>query len=175
MSVFGTFLLLVAAFIGTVMFFVNPGEKFVKWAEGKKVSEAKAELDDKIENDFGSVVLKGCGAVFFLLISLAYSFVIEPLAIIAALINKVGYMPIAYAMLVIVGLSWIMLARALMRNGKTQKSTVITEGGDQVDGILDEEMTLGGNPVWRGVKRVFYSLPTWYLWYLFFISIGAIQ
>lgn len=176
---FSTFLLAIAAFVGTVLFFVNPAVKMEKWARGKKTSDLKAAVNDKLENDPGTTILQGCGFLIFVLIGLSYTFVVEPIAVITALINKIGYLPLAYAMLVIVGLSWIKLARPFMSNNKktAPKGTVITERGQKVEGTVievDEELKLG-NPFLNMISRLFYFLPDLYLWYMFFVVIGALK
>jgi len=180
LSPFGTFLLVVAAFVGTVLFFVNPAIKMEKWMRGKKSSELKAEIDEKLENETGSVIIQGCGLLVFVLIGLLYSFIVEPFAVIYAMINKIGYPPIAYAMLVIVGLSWVKVARALFASNNKKsapKGTVMTERGQKVEGTVievDEEIKLG-NPFLNAVGRLFYFLPDLYLWYMFLVVIGVLK
>lgn len=179
LSPFGTFLLVMSAFVGTVLFFVNPAVKLEKWARGKKASEVKAVMTDKLENEPGSALMQGCGFVIFILIGLSYTFVIEPIAVITALVKGIGYMPVAYAMLVIVGLSWINFARAFTTNkSKTApQGTVMTARGQKVEGTVievDEEVKLG-NPFVNAIKRIFFFLPDLYLWYLFLVVIGVLK
>jgi hypothetical protein len=112
MSTFGTFLLVVAAFIGTLMLITDPIQKLMKWERGKKKSELETEAKSWIdEHDVSDVIGKGCGFIFFILLSLLYTFVIEPLAVLSALVNKIGYQPVAYVMLAIVALSWLRRTR----------------------------------------------------------------
>lgn len=179
LSTFGTFLLAIAAFLGTVMFLINPMVKMEKQLRGKKGSEVTEEFKAAWETDPGNVILKGCGCCSFALLALGYTFVVEPLAIIAALVNKIGYQPIAYFMLFIVAISWFQIARAFMNNKKKSATTgtVKTEGGQTVSGevvSLDEEVKLG-NPTWNAIKRLFFFLPDLYLWYMFLVVIGVIK
>ena len=175
----GTFLLVVSAFVGTILFLVNPAAKFEKWARGKKASEVKAIMTNKLENDPGSALAQGCGFAIFVIIGVTYTFVIEPIAVITALISNIGYMPIAYAMLIIVGLSWINFARTLTSNKskKAPNGTVMTAQGQKVEGVVievDEEVKFG-NPVVNMLRRTFFFLPDLYLWYLFLVIIGVLE
>lgn len=179
MGTLGTFLLVVAAFVGTVMLFANPGPKLEKWLRGKKTSELEAEAKAWVDtNDTSEIVAKGCGFIFFVLLSISYTFVVEPLAIIAALVNKIGYQPFAYAMLAIVALSWMQFSRSILSIKKkpAAKGTVVTEDGKKIEGTVinvDEEIKLN-HPAWLSINRVFFSLPTIYLWYLFLVIIGVL-
>lgn len=178
MSTFGTFLLAVAAFIGTLMLITDPTQKFIKWARGKKKSEIEAEAKSWVdEHNTSDVIGKGCGFIFFILLSLLYVFVVEPLAVLSALVNKIGYQPVAYVMLAIVALSWLQFTRVFTsRKSRQPKRTVITQDGNRVEGTVietDEEIKLP-NPTWAFVRRVFFSLPTLYLWYLFMVVIGVL-
>lgn len=178
MGAFGTYLLAVAVFIGTVILLASPIPKLEKWMRGKKKSEIKAEIEAWYDKtDAGEILFKGCGFVLYFSLSIFYAFVVEPLAVIVALINKIGYQPLAYAMLVIVALSWQQIARGILSNKKkpTAKAVVTTAGGEQIEGEvveLSEEIQLG-HPAWIGFKRIFFSLPTFYLWYLFLVVIGV--
>lgn len=174
-----SFLLAVAAFIGTVMFFVNPFSKLQKQMKGKKTSEVKKEFKQKIEDEPAEMLTKGLGCCLFAIMGLSYTFVIEPLAILAALINKIGYQPLAYAMLLIVAVSWIQFAMTILRNGNKPKvsGTVKTSEGKEFTGDvvnLDEEVSFG-NPVWNATKRLFFFLPDLYLWYILLVVIGVIN
>jgi hypothetical protein len=179
MSTVGTFFLVVAAFLGTVMFLVNPMTKLQKQYKGKKKSDVTEEWKQKWENEPGDVVVKGLGCCSFVLLSLSYTFVIEPLAVITALVNKIGYQPIAYIALFIVALSWLQFFLTLTKNKKSKASTgtVKTADGEKVTGdviSLDEELKFG-NPVWTSIMRFFFFLPDLYLWYLFLIIIGVLR
>lgn len=178
MLTLGSFLLAIAAFLGTTMFFVNPFAKLQKQMKGKKASEVKAEFKQKLEDEPGEMVAKGLGCCLFTVLGLGYTFIIEPLAVIAALVNKIGYQPIAYVMLLIVALSWLQFVGTLMKSNKPKVSgTVKTAEGQEVSGDvvnLDEEVNFG-NPVWNAIKRVFYFLPDLYLWYMFLVVIGVLQ
>jgi len=176
MGTFETFLLFIAAFVGTVMFITNPLQKLTKQMRGKKKSEIKADIDQLLmESDkIVEIVAKGCGFIFLILL---YNFIIEPLAVISALVNKIGYQPIAYLMLAIIALGWIQFAYAITKN-KTNKPqfTVVTTNDQKVEAVIetDEEIKIG-HPFWLFVKRIFFSLPTLYLWYLFLVLIGVIN
>jgi hypothetical protein len=53
---------------------------------------------------------------------------------------------------------------------------VVTQGGERVEGTVvetDEEIKFS-NPIWAFVRRVFFSLPTLYLWYLFLVVIEVL-
>jgi hypothetical protein len=179
MSTFETFLLAITAFIGTVMFFLNPLLKAEKWMRGKKVSQLKEEMDEKIDKDPGGAIGVGCGVTFFIFMQVLYTFIAEPFAVIAAVVNKIGYQPLAYAMLAVVALSWIVsVYRFSKRNTKTGvRGTVETDEGKKVDGKIvevDKELELG-NPVWNWVQRIFFFTPDLYLWYMFLVIIGVLK
>ena len=179
MSTFGTFLLAVAGFIGTLMLINDPTQKLMKWARGKKESELKAQAKSWVdEHDASEVVGKGCGFIFFIFLSLLYKFVVMPLAVLSALVNKIGYQPVAYVMLAIVALSWLLSWLQFARTKKSSQPTgvVAMQEGKRVEGVAvqtDEEIKLP-NPSWTFVRRVFFSLPTLYLWYLFLVVIGVL-
>lgn len=173
MGTFETFLLFIAAFVGTVMFITNPLQKLTKQMSGKKKSEIEADI---MESDkTAEIVVSSCGFIFLILL---YNFIIEPLAVISALINKIGYQPIAYLMLAIIALGWIQSAYSITKN-KTNKPqcTVVTSDGKKVEGTIvetDEKIKIK-HPFWLFVKRIFFFLPTLYLWYLFLVLIGVIN
>jgi hypothetical protein len=182
MSAFGAFLLAVAAFIGTVMLITDPTQKMMKWMRGKRKGEVEAEAKAWVEEqEAGKVIGKGCGFLFFILLALLYTYVVEPVAVISALVNKIGYQPVAYVMLAIVAVSWVSSARAFMK-GKSSTETqvegvVVTEAGQQVKGTVietDEKIELP-HPLWLRARRVFFALPTLYLWYLFLVAIGVLS
>jgi len=177
MSTLGTFLLAVAAFLGTVMFLINPLTKMEKQLRGRRRSEISEELKTAWETDPSNMVIKGCGYCSFVLLALGYTFVVEPLAVVSALINKIGYQPVAYFMLFIVAISWFRFAHSLINNKKKSpptSGTIITSGGETVTGEvvnLDEEVKFG-NPTWNTIRRLFFFLPDLYLWYMFLVVIG---
>jgi hypothetical protein len=179
MGTLRTFVLLIAAFVGTVMFITDPSQKLINWLRGKKTSELIVEYNRFIENiEPVELIAKGCGFVFFILLSYLYTFVIQPLAVISALINKIGYQPIAYAILLIIALDWIQTVR-VFTGKKTSKpqGIIVTTEGEKVEGKVietDEEIKIG-HPAWIFMRRVFLSLPTFYLWYLFLVVIGALN
>ncbi len=180
MSTFGTYLLVFAALIGTLLFIYNPGIALEKWAKGKKSSDLGNTLEKNIEENPLGVVGTGCLWLFHTLLGLLYSFAVEPIAIIAALINKLGFLPIAYAMLAIVAINWVYSVKIFsgaFKGAKKPQGAVVTKDGKKVEGTVvevDEELKIG-NPVWNWVKRIFFFLPDLYLWYLFFVVIGVIK
>lgn len=173
MNTFGTFLLAIAAFIGTLMIITSPIQRMMKWARGKKKSELEAEVKSWVaDHDASEVIGKGCGFVFFFFLSIFYAFVVEPLAVISALVNDIGYQPLAYVMLAIVALSWLQFARAFTINkSRIPKETSVTTDGQLVE--AEEEIKLP-SPSWVLVRRVLFSLPTLYLWYLLLVVIGVL-
>lgn len=182
MSPFGVFLLALAAFIGTVSIFVSPLDRFKKWAKGRKKSELQKEINDKMEEAddgelLGKLLVWGAGCCIYFLLGVIYSFIIEPLVVIFAITNKIGYQPVAFVMLGIVALSWILIIRTFLTSKETEtKVTVETGTGEQIKGILvDHDEIDFGNPIWNGLNRIFFNLPTLYMWYLFLVGLGVLQ
>lgn len=165
MSTFNAFLLASAAFVGTLMLIINPTSKLTEWLRGKKPSEIGEQAETWVEDhDLGHIALKGCGFGLFLILSLFYTFVVEPIAALFALINKIGYQPIAYVMLVIVAAAWFQFAWVFTH----QKQAKQTSNHDK------DEVVKMPNQVLLGLWRAIYSLPTLYLWYLFLVGIGTL-
>lgn len=171
MSTIYTFLLAVSACIGTVMLLADPLRNLEKKMRGKRKSEFRIEIRENLS--------KGFGYCLFILLSLLYTLMVHPIAVISALVNKIGNQPFAYVMLCIVAFAWVERVRTFMpKNNNTANSgTVLTSRGDKVEGVivnLDEEIKLG-NPNWNLIKRVFFALSTIYLWYLFLVVIGVLK
>jgi len=180
MGALGTFLLLVVALVGTLAFFSDSIGKALKWASGRKssevVEEAKTWIDD---HTMIQVFSKGCGFVMFVIVALMYTWIIEPISVIYALINKVGYQPAAYIMAGIVVISWIVGIRRIKKmkkNGKSKKAVVKTKSGDLIEGTIEEidEEIPQVNMFFHILRQTFFSLPTFYLWYLFLVLIGVL-
>ena len=174
MSSVGTFLLALAAFLGTVMFFVNPFIRLRKYIQGKKQIQVVEELKTAWLNDPVNLVLQGFGCCIFSILSIVYIFVIEPLAVITAIVNKIGFQPIAYLILLIVAYKWWGYVRSYKNGKPTASVTVKTEEVETVTGETagpDEEVNFG-NPAWNNIKRIFYFLPVLYLWYLLLVVLG---
>jgi hypothetical protein len=181
-STFGAFFLAVAAFIGTVLFFTNPLGKIASWMRGKKKSEVNAEIKSWFENrEPSEVVTKAGGFALFILLDILLSYLVEPVAVIFALVNKIGFQPLAVAMLVVIAIAWVRGVQSAMtlisQRSVQKKRTVVTEGGEQVEGTLveDDEKIKIHHPLISSVFHFFFTLPTFYLWYLFLIAIGVLK
>ena len=175
MSTFGIFILVVAAFFGTVMFITDPRQKLLKWSKGKKQSQMTAEAEKAWDENAGDLVLKGCGYVLYLFFSFVLGNIVEPLAVIAALTGKIGFQPLAYAMLAIIAIKWLWAAKVLLTSKKKSVATVQTPDGEKIKGtVVSDEVIKLGNPVWSFAKRFFFFLPTLYLWYMFLVVIGIL-
>ncbi len=172
------FLFVVVALVGTLAFFADPIGKLMSMMDGKTVNQLTKETEAWLEGvSLESIVGKGCGFVLFLLLSASYTLIVEPLAVIYAIVNKVGYQPLAYAMGCVVVLEWIVSAliiRKRQKADKAKKATVVTKDGERVEGTvevdLDAEIKLPHQFIYT-VRRVFFSLPTFYLWYLFVVLV----
>ncbi|HJY98887.1 MAG TPA: hypothetical protein VJ227_04185 [Patescibacteria group bacterium] len=166
MQPFGIFLLAVVAFIGTVLFLTNPFYEAEKWVRGKGMGDVDKEVKHKIKEKPGKTFLSCAGLVVTSFIVMFLDFVAVPLAVITALVNKIGDQQIAYGVLAIVGLKVIRLVRTAINHNK---NVALAEAAIK----QNEEIKLG-NPVWKWIKRFFLFLPILYLWYLFLILIGVI-
>lgn len=178
LSPFVTFLLVFAAFVGTVLFVANPLRKVNKSINGKKVSELSKKLDDKIENEPVNTLLQGCGITILMFINLLYCIFIEPVFVITALIKDIGYQPIGLAMLVIIGINWISMITVLVKSKKKNgaKVAVETTNGEKVEGILIEDPEVKVKVTfWGHLKKFFFFLPDLYLWYIFLVVIHVIK
>jgi hypothetical protein len=161
MSTLGLFLLAVAAFVGALMIVIDPTPKMQRWMRGRTVESFKGDLRDLVDaqdaQDIGFYLFV---LLIFLPIALLYTLIVEPIYICYALVNNIGYQPLAYAMLGITLISWIDFARAFF--SKQPKK--------DLEGIEDQKIDLP-NPVWAFVKRFFFALPTLYLTYLFIVMV----
>jgi hypothetical protein len=192
MSGFGTFLALVFATIGTMMLIADPAQKMTKWANGKTESQLKQESEAYIkQNSVAGLFGQGCYWVFFYLVALCFTFIIEPIAIISALSGKIGFQPLAWACLIIEAISWVVVirglravAKATAEANKKKEEKVQETGIDILDPtgtvvisngqVVDKEIKFP-NPVWMFTRKVFFSIPTFFLWYLFAVGIGLVH
>jgi len=177
MSTIGTFFLAFFAFVGTMMLISDPTQKLIGWSRGKTSSQI--EEDTKAwfeENGVGKAISLGCGFALFLIVSILYTFVVEPIAVLNAVTHKIGNQPLAYAMLAIVAYSWVKSAWGLknIKKNPGQKVAVITtEEGEKIEGIVMDTVVDLPDPTILMFRRAFFALPTLYLWYLFLIAIGV--
>lgn len=176
MGTFGAFLLVIAALIGTAMFFTDPLHKLQNQLRGKRQSEVEAEMQEMFDTESDEGFQRGCTIIVALLVALLYTFLIEPIAVISALINNVGYQPVAYAMLAIVAIGWFVFIRAFTKgfSKKNSKAVIVDGEGKRIEGTIeiDEEFNVG-NPTVVALRRIFFALPTFYLWYLFYAIVTA--
>ena len=172
------FILFVSATVGTLIVLSSPSTQIVQKFEGKRPSEVKAEFDAYFkeapgEDIFANVVKWGC----ILGVAVAFTYVVEPLAVMLAITNEYGNQAVAYAMLSIVIYAWFSILKSLFfsKKEKVSTTTVTTEEGVEVTGEVtsDPEIKLG-SPLVRNTRRAIYALPTFYLWYLFAISINVL-
>lgn len=161
MSTILTFMLFCIAAIGTLDVIYDPLPKLRNQLRGKKKIEAKAELEAIFNPDGDEGIERGCALIGTLLVGFVYLFLIEPVAIIYALVNNIGSQPVAYFMLAIVAVGWFNFFTAFE---KQSKSPTILDN--------DEEFNVG-NPIMVTLRRFFFAMPIFYLWYLFFAVITA--
>lgn len=175
MLTIGTFLLLVSAIVGTFMIFKNPLADLVNHYNGRLQSEVSREIEYSIKEQPTSVVFaKGCKYALYILVGLFYGLVVEPMAVIFALVNDVGNPYIAYGMGVIVATYWI---RTFLPKKKKDdsKALVVTEDGRQIIGqVVKKDEVIKISTTGYMLQRIIYALPTLYLWYLFFHLMGFI-
>ncbi len=192
MSGFGTFLALACAAIGTAMLITDPSQKMIKWMRGKTESQLKRESEQYIkQNSLSGLFGQGCTWVMFYLVALSFTFIIEPIGIISALAGKIGFQPLAWTCLVIEAIAWVVTIRGFQTTAKAtaeakkKKEEQIQETGIEVldpDGtvvitngqIVDKEIKLP-NPAWMLARKAFFSVPTFFLWYLFAVGIGLLH
>lgn len=172
-----TFLLVVAALVGTLMLVLNPFRHLLKKMDGRKGSELQAEVKEYIDKASGEEILKnGCKWGCFVTLSLLFTFVIEPIAVLSAISGQTGNQPLAYVMLAIIAVDWIRFIRTVFFSKNANQGTegtIVTTDGTEVQGTvvnLDKEIHLG-NPVVLTARTLVSALPTLYLWYLFGIAI----
>ena len=164
MNAFWTFLLFVAAFVGTTKLLGSPIKKLVSWANGKRKKEIDEDVEEWIEEKgTGAALVTGCGFLLYLLVSVFYTFVVEPAFVIAAIINHLGNLYIAYAMLAIVAVSWILSIKSI----KLASQVSVSEKEANPDEIVEINISF-----WSRIQGLLFSLPTLYLWYVFFVVIG---
>ncbi len=179
MGTFGTFLLAFFAFIGTMMIINDPSVKLMNWSRGKSRSVIEAESKAWVEkNGVSRMIALGCGYVFYLIVAILYTFVVEPVAIVGAILNQVGNQPLAYVMLAIAGYAWIRSALGFKKmdlQGGQKKTVVTTEDGDEIEGVVINETINIPDANSVMLRRLFFALPTFYLWYLFAIQIGILN
>jgi hypothetical protein len=158
---FGTFLLFVLGFFGVVLIIADPLRKTLNKMEGKTGEEVGQEFKSWLDKTPEEQVLgRGCALIGVYVLNLLYLFVIEPFAVIMAIVRQIGYQPLAYAMLVIVVLAWILFAVPFLKskgNNNTKK--------------MDEPMNLGLYSFRKTVLRTIYALPTVYMFYLVLVSL----
>lgn len=195
MSGFGTFLSLVFAFLGTTMILFDPAQKLVNWSRGKKESDLKKSTEEYMKQKSCLGLLgQGCSLTGFYLLALAFTFVIEPIAIISALTGKIGYQPFAWLCLGIEAIAWIITIRSFRKMSKTlaesaakaaKKEDSQPETGIEIiepDGtvviangeVVDKEIEMP-HPAVLLARKAFFALPTMFLWYLFAIGIGLLH
>lgn len=165
LSSIGAFLLLVFAFFATVLFLLNPVGKLEEWDRGKKQSEINEAIKEKWDKEPGDAVLMGCGFLILTFFVFFYAFVVNPLAVVSALLGKIGNQPLAYAMLVLIGLNCVRFVRRFAENRKKTGSE---------EKAVDEVIKVG-NPTMTALTRFYFFLPDLYLWYLFLVVIGVLS
>lgn len=162
------------AFVATLDTLFNPVYGDLKALEGKKQSEVGQMLKNATTEQWISGCLRyGC----LWLLAMLLGFVLEPYFIIAALTTHTGNATVGYVALVIVAFGWIDFVRIMRRTSKKPTSAkVVTADGHRVEGMvaeIDEELPKV-NWFTLNVRRVFYALPVVYLWYIFFVLLGAL-
>jgi len=157
------FLLALAAFVGTIMILADPTHRFASWARGKTGSEIDAEARLLIEKTPGAALGKGCSFVGFIALSFLFTYFIDPVAVLYALTHQAGNQVVAYAMLAIIGLAWFNFAKQFL----VKKPEVKLQGNE-------EELPLPSVEL-QWTRRIVFSLPTLYLWYLFATVMGWVS
>jgi hypothetical protein len=157
----GLWLLLVFAVIGTVYILNNPLVYMTKTFEGMKVGEVYEKLER------GGV--SGCLILLtILLLTVLYTFVIEPGIALFALLNNVGPRPLALAVLAVALVNlvgWVKIlfvdARNNIKSEEEFQTTVLT--GAKKNG-------------WRNrLRYMIASLPIFYMWFVWLVLAGIIE
>lgn len=177
-----TFLLAVAAVVGTLMVILNPIRRVLHQFDGKPLSAVETAANDYSERtpkgqQLADITKWGC----FIILALIFNWIIEPIVVLYALTGRIGNQTLAYVILCIVGAKWVSAIYTIFFKKKRSAAAqtglmTVTPSGRQVQSTVigvDEEVRLG-NPIVRNTRLVIYSLPTFYLWYLFAVSIHII-
>lgn len=179
MNIVGTFLLFVTAVVGTLLLIFSPIRRLTKSMEGKTQSEINADLSSWLKSTSpSSFAGKGCFIASSIALSLIYGFVIEPIAVLSAILREIGYQPLAYAMLLVVLVWWFETIKAFThRKKKEPEVEIIDSKGAITKGeiVNYEEPFSSGDPIKLKLRRIFYSLPTVYLWYMFLVAIRVLN
>lgn len=175
MSTFQAFILLVLAFWGTVMLFLNPLQIGFGWLNGKSQKDLVDDDGAPREDISSAKVLGGCGVLaVFVVLSMMYQFIFQPFTVILALTNSIGNQQLGYFMLGIVTFSWIKYIVAFASIKKQSALKASSDGApveaELISPVSDKPFVLKQSGA-QFLKRVFYSLPTLYMWYLFLVVI----
>lgn len=187
------FLLGVAAAVGTLLVFTNPLGKvlYLDKLEGMTMREFFLTVNDWIEDSddnqmIWTFVRIGCSAVALMLLHLVYDFIFEPLVAVLALVFSLGNPNLAYVALAISAFGFLRGVATFLKhlfkkkdegNSKEPDPKISIENG-KVTGVPEEVLTTRfnfGNPLVRWGKRMFWALPTLYMWYVFYILVSAIR
>lgn len=190
MSIFIIFLLGFTLLIQTTISITDPIRSVRKTQEGKTLGEFKEEFYKKNNLFRKSLVVLLC--TFFSSIA---TFIINPLFVIFALKNKIGYQPINYVILTIILTYWVIsifvFVKELRLKSKSKNIILQKEDGTEKEliiSIIDKkgkrtvEVLDPNNKKIEGhmsardfICHILYFIPILYLWYIFFIVIDTLN
>lgn len=157
----GLWLLLVFAVVGTIYILNNPFVYLARVYEGKQVGDIYNWLDKNR--------VSGCAAMFLiLLLTLLYTFFIEPFVALFALTNNVG--PRALAIVV--------LAVAMVNVVNWSKTLFVDVGKSLAAGEEYKREVLTSTKRNKWLDRLRYtvaSLPIFYMWFVWLVLVGVIK
>lgn len=166
-----TYLLFVLAFIGTAAFVINITKR------SQKVEVEYEVGDGSTKKTISSISSQGCGCGT-LIHQIVYLYIVEPAAVFTALSHKIGNRYIAYAMIGIIALNWayrVYLSMKLKRYKDKIKATFKDPSDTAgISKVALAEYNKHLSPALIFISKIFFAIPDFYLWYLFFIIIGVI-
>jgi hypothetical protein len=178
-SPYATFLLGVAAFLKIILHFPNPIKREIRQNEGKTAYQIEHEFESSLKKDRWNVIIIELGSWLYMLMVLLYTFVINPLVVITAIVRKIGYQPIAYAMLLIVAIACYIWVRTVYLAVKANRREYVAE--EELEHIvpyrwvvLADKLKLSERTRYW-IRRIFSSLPELYFWYLLLAVLGVIH
>jgi hypothetical protein len=179
LSPFATFLLGVAAFLKIILHFPNPIKRELRENAGKTAYQVEHEFERSLKKDRLNVMIIELGSCLYMLLVLLYTFVIDPLVVITAIVRKIGYQPIAYFMLIIVGIACYIWIRTLYLGNKASNRKYVE--AVELDHIVPYRWIVVADKLrlsqrtryW--IRRIFPFLPDLYFWYLLLVVLGVLS
>ena len=179
LSPYATFLLGVAAFLKIILHFPNPIKRELKQNDGKTAYQIEHEFERSWKKDRWNVIIIELGSYLYMLMVLLYTFVIDPLVVITAIVRKIGYQPIAYAMLVIVAIACHIWVRTVYLAVKANRREYVA--AEELEHIVPYRWVVLADKLkfsdrtryW--IRRIFPYLTDLYTWYLFIVVLGVLR